>query len=1389
MSINWNEELRVPPVGAARTQVGAAGGCWEHPPHKHTHQSPVIRRAPCRMMRLVFGVIFLAALVTAEETPAAEPEAEGEPVVNAPLGQTRHEVGEGEHSGGHSGDLWKTEKCTPISCDAFTDELHTGDVGSAMSAGCREYTVYNFMKDENETISLTCQGCVPHTCGFGEHDCVPTVCHDEHGDAFGGHASDPCAGGHHSDDGLAWWPFLLVCLISTVGATTMLQKLGNGACCGKSINPPFTVMMFFFGYVCSALAVHDDLEEIREDMGNSDILSFTEIIFESVVAWKGAHPHVILFVLLPPLLFEDSSGMDYYVFRKVLMSSILLAGPGVGLSMFLTAMTTMALFGFAEECVVEVDPHTKEQIVAGAKEHTMGKIGGEGAMTFVCNPIDNPDWQTWEKTEGGGFPCIECIPGVSHHSEQLSVSVHLLLGGMLAATDPVAVCAVLNDLGCPDKLNFMIAGESLLNDGTAVVAFLVMQSVAGGCDTTAGKVMITLIRLAGGGVLWGMFMAAMAYNFIKHLRDPNIEITTLVFCTMTCFWVAENLIGVSGVLGTVVFGVQTARTSFLAMDEHTHHANHAFWGEVGYVATSMIFILAGVKSRDKIASFLDNFAEDFDAEHREGICAAFNPDCTEDTTTPGIPWFNGEKGCASEEQRTELECISHHVCLWKGSELPAECEIGESCCVQAEIEDDDEFHLGNQLALNVVLWLILTFIRAFVVAVLSPALKNLGYGLTVKEAAVMVWGGLRGAVSLSLALLVDGNHLIGSRAREMIFLQTTGIVTLTLVINGTTSGMVYKALQVYPANPFRPVLATQGLRNLQIEMDKFVGKLSSHWFHCNADQETLSKLMPNFSESHMYDGDLVDVKMDSMHTVWSSTITSGSKMSPQRLGIKTAQEIRNGLQAGVSLMRMGYKAKDAGGREQASAPDSYGEIVISKGAAYQTYETGVIKNSSSPQWQSGNTKTFRLLPGSDPIELYIHMFDNDLGEVDDYIGQAFEDITELASQKATKSFTKELTTCTHKVKDREFDGKMPYEVCGSVTFEIKCSEDEVQVTLISGDGIGGAGVMKGNPEQVESVAGGDHDHEHAHGHGHGAGHVTMLKNVKRWLDESKEDVESTYAMYDVMLSTMKTSFMHELEGKILSVGAFSKLNAAVGIALDLNNNQMEGSLADKMAVNSSEGSSLATVATWQKLKPEEWQTPVDAAVNHIIDFCENGEPFLNHPAAFFHHRLLCAEMLLTLVGQLKQLSDVDLSELGENFGQNTKAACGRAKLKLAEMQSLAPNTFRAVHTIIAFKIVAAEFHHRVHIYQDQGFFVDTLVSGAEFVMEGREQELQQYINIDPLVTMLGIVSKFICMKDHPVVFIYSQDEAGLELKDRAGSNGSPEVMNPASADDDDESED
>jgi NhaP-type Na+/H+ or K+/H+ antiporter len=479
------------------------------------------------------------------------------------------------------------------------------------------------------------------------------------------HSSDPCEQGHHGDDGLSFWPFLLMGLFVAIMYTTCLTALANGACCGKSLNPPFTVLMFFTGFFLSEWVSHEHF--IGDTM--KDNFESSHILINSVDAWKGAHPHVILFCLLPPLLFEDAASMEFYTFRKVLMSSILLAGPGVAMSMILCAGTTMLLFGFEPECVIA--------------------------------PMDPNHWMLVHEPE-----LIDLPDGKEVCRDSLTVSVHLLLGGMLAATDPVAVCAVLNSLGCPDKLNYMIAGESLLNDGpgppgrlsaiglylcksvcygafvwarralnrqkrrrfpawagTAVVAFLVMQSVAGGCGTDAAHVLLALVRLAGGGLVWGLFMAACTYQFTKHVRDPAIEISTVVFATFLTFWYAENVVGVSGVLGTVVFGVQTARTSLLAMDEHSHHASHAFWSEVGYIATAMIFLVAGVKSYDKIERFLD-----------------------EATTTLNT--------------------------------------------------DDGEFHVANQMTMNFVLYIVLTGIRTAVVVAFAPILTKIGYGCPHRPGAV-----------------------------------------------------------------------------------------------------------------------------------------------------------------------------------------------------------------------------------------------------------------------------------------------------------------------------------------------------------------------------------------------------------------------------------------------------------------------------------------------------------------------------------------------------------------------------------------------------------------------------------------------------------------------------
>ena len=1192
-----------------------------------------------RMAARATAAVLLAALgaVQAQHDGIGEHAAEN---THTSADESAH--GNAVFTGGHVSAKSAMQLCKPVVCDA---ELELHDEKDAQ--GCQNLTMFNFVKNRTEEVTMTCQGCVPHTCDHGEHDCVPVYC-DIGGVIHGGHSFDPCEQGHHGGDGLAWWPFLLVCLAMTVVVTGSLTKMSHGACCGRSFNPPFTVCMFFLGYFISSFVSAENVVTDWAVDTASEHLAFSEIVFESVLAWKGAHPHVILFVLLPPLLFEDASGMDYYVFRKVLMSSILLAGPGVGVTMFLCAGTTMALFGFAEECVKEVDHVTHEEVE-------------------VCE-------------------------------EQLPVPVHLLLGGMLAATDPVAVCAVLNDLGCPDKLNFMIAGESLLNDGTAVVAFMVMQSVAGGCSTDAAGVAMALIRLAGGGVCWGLFMSACAYQGIRKLRDPNIEITTLVFCTLATFWIAENVIGVSGVLGTVVFGVQTARTSFIAMDEHTHHANHAFWGEVGYVATSIIFILAGVKSRDKIARFIDEAAN------------------TVDTTGT-----------------------------------------------------DDEFHLQNQMALNFVLWFILGLIRAFTVLLLSPILTRIGYGLTAKEAAVMVWGGLRGAVSLSLALLVDGNHLIGMRAREMIFLQTVGIVTLTLVINGTTSGIVYKALQVYPPNPFRPVLATQGLRNLQLEMDKFINNLGKHWFHGNADVPTVAKLFPNFAEAYMFDGDLVDVKLQDIHNTWSRGVGGGLSLSPLRMGLRAGEAVMNGVQVGLSVMRVGVTPVDVADKKDALTPDCYAEIGFEKGENYQTWESEIVTASKNPRWddKDGKNETQFFIPdGDEPIVVYVHMYDNDLGEADPYIGEAKLDLAQMISLSVeSKEFVLDLTPCTHLIKLREYEGIMPTSVSGTVTLRVHIAQPTVTITLVKAAGVGETDVS-------DSAKVGDHSHDgHGHGHGHGQSHMVVLKNVKRWITESNEQVDPSHAMYEILLSAMRTEFIHKREGKTLSVRAYSRLNACLGLGFDVNNEDMDAVSKMDSLVNSGSAAAIR-LAKAQINDPGAFATPIDTVVNAIIDFAEQDLPFGGTviPSVWFEHRLTVGEMMLAMLSVLKDLADSDPSELGEEFGTTLTSSTDRLRRKLLGLQAEAPNTWKAVHTLIAFRTTVAEFVHRMHMYQDQGFFDDALSDAAMFATETHASNIEQYLHMDTFAVLLGLITANQCTKDHPMVSTFQQDKAGIKGKVAANKN-------------------
>jgi NhaP-type Na+/H+ or K+/H+ antiporter len=185
----------------------------------------------------------------------------------------------------------------------------------------------------------------------------------------------------------------------------------------------------------------------------------------------------------------------------------------------------------------------------------------------------------------------------------LSPVLCLLLGSILAATDPVAVIGALKALQAPEKLGDIIKGESLLNDGSAFVLFKVCLEFA----STSGDVLTTkestidfvmvlttkFLKMALGGAGFG-FLAGVVMDLIFQITHrPHIEMMILyTFVIGTFFW-AEHLCHFSGVLAVVFLGFFTLAEGHYAQreNEHTLHVNLSF---IAHCCNELIFLIAGV---------------------------------------------------------------------------------------------------------------------------------------------------------------------------------------------------------------------------------------------------------------------------------------------------------------------------------------------------------------------------------------------------------------------------------------------------------------------------------------------------------------------------------------------------------------------------------------------------------------------------------------------------------------------------------------------------------------------------------------------------------------------------------------------------------------------------
>jgi len=344
----------------------------------------------------------------------------------------------------------------------------------------------------------------------------------------------------------------------------------------------------------------------------------------------------------------------------------------------------------------------------------------------------------------------------------------LMLASILSATDPVAVVAALQFLGAPLKLSTLIEGESLLNDGSAVVFFYVFRDMVAKnapaeskrcLEPTAGCIGFLFIRLALGGIVFGLLcgkLTSMWLSLARSHHQPILEVGIL-FVTVYMTFAAAEAIEVSGVLAVVTLGIYVSARVWTQLSHHGRHVHHVVFKTIGYLCNQGLFFISGIVSY----RFM------------------FRDSCSN--------WW------------------------WQ---------------------------LG-------VLYIVVHITRGSVVVFFYPFLRRWGYGISWKEAAIVVYGGLRGAVGLAMGLLVEHDEYVDEYLKKAIAFNTSGIVLLTLMINGSTVDEFYDRLKLYPPNPFRMNHVRKMLTHLEDECRQVYKQASKDWFMEGVQWEEVLRCVPD----------------------------------------------------------------------------------------------------------------------------------------------------------------------------------------------------------------------------------------------------------------------------------------------------------------------------------------------------------------------------------------------------------------------------------------------------------------------------------------------------------------------------------------------------------------
>lgn len=307
---------------------------------------------------------------------------------------------------------------------------------------------------------------------------------------------------------------------------------------------------------------------------------------------------------------------------------------------------------------------------------------------------------------------IVSILGVAfslNYLTNLSLPIALLVGASLSATDPVSVVALFRELGASKRLTILMEGESLFNDGVAVVAFLLLVGIPLGTEVFSVNGTITHFgAFVGIGVGIGCLIGYGISYLTQRFDLPLVEQSLTLVSAYGTYLITEEL-GGSGVIGVVTVGLILGNFgSRIGMNPRTRLLVSEFWEFLAFFVNSIVFLLIGDQIR--YTTLLDNL---------------------------------------------------------------------------------------NLIAVAILAVLVTRFISIFGLSSLSNLFSE--NKINLREQTVLWWGGLRGSVSIALALSVPA-FLSG---RQEIIDTVFGVVLFTLLVQGLTTKWLLEKLNLIGDQPLR----------------------------------------------------------------------------------------------------------------------------------------------------------------------------------------------------------------------------------------------------------------------------------------------------------------------------------------------------------------------------------------------------------------------------------------------------------------------------------------------------------------------------------------------------------------------------------------------------------